>query len=364
MANSNKLPAHAENVNDPNFGVESPSYAEFGIYGLSGVSTLLLDIYTAERGFSLRKLRTAYNGPCIRVIRDSDNEVQDIGFISGILDTGAIETFCSGTRGRVVKWYDQAGSGLAFSAGSVSGDSFPGTSLDRSPFIYESGAVVVNEHGLPALRFLDDNSTYSARLDMTSFYTESAPYVAYASVYSILDSGIGVYNTSPIISASNIERGLTVFHDGDQAEKQPKAVAYRSGGTVQTSTSTEVPRNTTTARFDYADRSFVKIFLNKEESAAASQTDRDEDFNTLLTTTIGGRNASVIEGEILLSELIGFTVDQTSANLAIRTELYDFWTSGVTPSSLSPKYGETGISKVYFGSTQISKIMHGNTQIF
>jgi hypothetical protein len=58
-------------------------------------TSYLLDTYSgAAAAYSLRKLRTAYTGPAIRVRRSSDNTSQDIGFnTDGTLDTTALTTF-------------------------------------------------------------------------------------------------------------------------------------------------------------------------------------------------------------------------------------------------------------------------------
>jgi hypothetical protein len=77
---------------------------------VSSTSALLLDTYPgAAAAYSLRKLRTAYNGSAIRVRRSSDNTEQDIGFLNNILDTTALLTFVGVGNGFVVKWYDQSG---------------------------------------------------------------------------------------------------------------------------------------------------------------------------------------------------------------------------------------------------------------
>lgn len=74
-------------------------------------TTLLLDTYTgAAAAYSLRKLRTAYSGNCIRVRRSSDDAEADIGFSGNALDTAALESHCGAGNGFIVTWYDQAGS--------------------------------------------------------------------------------------------------------------------------------------------------------------------------------------------------------------------------------------------------------------
>jgi hypothetical protein len=61
-------------------------------------ATYLLDTYGgAAAAYSLRKLKSDYTGPAIRVRRSSDNTSQDIGFNSnGNLDTNALLNFIGG----------------------------------------------------------------------------------------------------------------------------------------------------------------------------------------------------------------------------------------------------------------------------
>lgn len=76
--------------------------------------TGILDTYTgAGAAYGIRKLRAAYSGSCMRVVRSTDSTEQDIGFDgSGLLDTAAIATFIGANTGYVGKWYDQSGNGF------------------------------------------------------------------------------------------------------------------------------------------------------------------------------------------------------------------------------------------------------------
>lgn len=71
----------------------------------------LLDLYPAEVGYSLRKLRTAYTGSAIRVRRSSDNAEQDIGFVGVDLDTTSLLSFVGAGNGFITKWYNQGSTG-------------------------------------------------------------------------------------------------------------------------------------------------------------------------------------------------------------------------------------------------------------
>ena len=86
--------------------------ATHGILARGGTPavSLLLDTYSgAAAAYSLRKLRTAYIGNAIRVRRSSDNTEQDFGFVSNVLDTASLLTFCGAGSGFVTTWYDQSG---------------------------------------------------------------------------------------------------------------------------------------------------------------------------------------------------------------------------------------------------------------
>ena len=109
--------------------------------------TTLLDSYGgAEGAYSVRLLRAAYSGSCLRVRRASDNAEQDIGFDgSGNVDSNAISTFCSGTNGFLRKWYDQSGN-----ANDVNQ-----TTTAEQPKIYDSVAGVITENGNVALELTD-----------------------------------------------------------------------------------------------------------------------------------------------------------------------------------------------------------------
>jgi len=73
---------------------------------------LVLDSFPgALSGYSLRKLDKDYSGNCVKIVRISDSDSLDIGFVGNFVDTAAISTFCASTTCRVRVWYDQSGNG-------------------------------------------------------------------------------------------------------------------------------------------------------------------------------------------------------------------------------------------------------------
>lgn len=72
---------------------------------------LLQTIPNSHLGLALRFLNAAYVGPCMKIRRDSDNQLADIYFSANGLDVLAVEEFIEGGNAYVHTWYDQSGNG-------------------------------------------------------------------------------------------------------------------------------------------------------------------------------------------------------------------------------------------------------------
>ena len=143
------------------------------IFGGGGLPfTPPLDVYTgAAAAYSLRLLRSAYAGSAIRVRRSSDNSESDIGFVSGVLDTATLLTFCGVGDGFVTTWYDQSGN---------SNDATQATAANQ-PKIVSAGSLVT-ENGKAAIDFDGVNdrlitSSFASTLAQpsTTFIVNNAP---------------------------------------------------------------------------------------------------------------------------------------------------------------------------------------------
>jgi hypothetical protein len=88
----------------------------------------------AAAAYSIRRLRTAYSGPLLRVRRSSDNAEQDLSgtTVGGSISTMELSSFCGSSSCFVRTWYDQSGSARN---GLQSGAS-------NQPIIANSGALV------------------------------------------------------------------------------------------------------------------------------------------------------------------------------------------------------------------------------
>jgi hypothetical protein len=110
-------------------------------------SGLILDGLNSAAAYSLRKLRSAYTGPAIRVRRSSDNAEVDIGFtVSGNLDTGTLVAHVGSGSGFVTTWYDQSGNGRNATQ----------TTAGSQPRIVNAGVLDI-ANGKPAVRFNGSN---------------------------------------------------------------------------------------------------------------------------------------------------------------------------------------------------------------
>jgi hypothetical protein len=125
-------------------------------------SSLLLDDYGADitAAYSVRKLRTAYTGPAMRIRRFSDNAEQDINFDSnGDLDTAAITSFVGANSASVVTWYEQSG--------QVSDWNLAQATTTRQPRITDASGNIFTVNGKPAI---DDTNSAQARMSFDTTF--------------------------------------------------------------------------------------------------------------------------------------------------------------------------------------------------
>ena len=133
-----ELILYSSDQNNNRNGIENNINNHYSIYD----SGLLNDYPSASAAYSVRQLTTAATAS-MNIRRTSDNTEQVIGFTSnGDLDTGSIETFCSGTECYVDTWYDQ----------SSNGKDTTQSTAGNQPKIYD-GSAVITENGKPALQF-------------------------------------------------------------------------------------------------------------------------------------------------------------------------------------------------------------------
>jgi len=137
---------------------------------------------TAAAAYSLRRLSSSYAGSDVAVTRSSDSTTANIGFVSNVLDTATMMSFCASTTCKVSTWYDQSGNGVNLTL--LSGYSLPS--------IVAGGTLQTALPGnLPAINFsgaeLGNATLTNSGLNQTGsvsavVQSPSSPYNGYAGV--------------------------------------------------------------------------------------------------------------------------------------------------------------------------------------
>jgi hypothetical protein len=134
VVDTNKLILPADGVYKPGEDIEVT--VDFG--EPVNVNLPLDRVPNAAAAYSLRKLRTGYTGPAVRVRKGTSpsETFMDIGFVNGELDVTALLTFAGGGDAFVHTWYDQSGNG---------NNAVRGTE-DNQPMIVSGGKVVTDNN--------------------------------------------------------------------------------------------------------------------------------------------------------------------------------------------------------------------------
>jgi len=117
--------------------------------------------------YSLRRVNPTYYGAAIRVVNDSDVEL-DIGFSGEDLDTTALLNHCGSGDGYLVKWYDQSQGGNTGSGNDATWYDNASYS-SRKPKIVSAGSVLT-DNGKPCVETID------ATMIMDDEFSASAEY--------------------------------------------------------------------------------------------------------------------------------------------------------------------------------------------
>ena len=123
--------------------------------------------------YSLRKINSGYTGHCIQIKRTSDNATSNIDFDGEGVDEAAITSFCSGTTGYVITWYDQSGNGYNL------------TTTATDYYIYQSGALITLNGKIAIANTAGTTPLASASVAGTIFYSGTT---------SISNTGLIVYS--------------------------------------------------------------------------------------------------------------------------------------------------------------------------
>ena len=265
---------------------------------MAPLGDLLLDQYGDDIGvaLSLRKLRSVYAGPSIRISRASDSQEQDVYFSGEDLDTGAINTFCSGTTCKVVKFYDQSGNGNDF------GD-------DNGPLIYSSSAVITSR-GLPTLDFRNSASE-------ALHYSGSTGY-AYSGSYSIYT----------VVSGNTASQ--TYMFGSSGLGSRPAVIANYTGNSLEwynTARQTFVssPSTTEVQQLSAIHRALPYNSTTGSYSGSQAFAATDSVYGTQDLESIGGSSPTQDYFKGYISEFILYIEDKSADNTGILTNQNNYY---------------------------------------
>ncbi len=195
-------------------------------------------IAPASAAFSLRRIRSAYTGPAVRVRRFSDNAEADIGFTSaGNLNTVDLLAFCGTSSGFVTTWYDQSGNVRNLTQATQSAQPrIVNAGAYESAVNFNASTFSMSVSGIP--------STYRASVvgaPLGSGAFRTLLWAATSQHPFLLDTGstaAGVYNSTAFFGAGSLTWGAselaTFWIDGATSTF---ALGKNGGATSSTGTS-------------------------------------------------------------------------------------------------------------------------------
>jgi hypothetical protein len=271
---------------------------------------LLLDLYpNAATAYSVRKLRTAYTGNCIRVRRSSDNAEQNIGFVNNELDTTSLLSFVGAGNGFVTTWYDQSGNG---------NDVFELTA-SWQPRIVNAGVLYI-QNSKPTLIF----SGFQNRLYRTGvgiYASNNYRLVFVANKWNAVPSTVG-----RVLHQVNSPIGNLRFGIVSNTNKN-MFFARRLDGDVNmslssTSTVDNINMNLTTGVIDYTNTDAFLYFNGNLENSNLSALTAGLTPNASSDIFIGAISSGASFSNSYISEVITYITPQNIPNINTNIQTY------------------------------------------
>lgn len=183
------------------------------------------------RAFSLHRLSASYSGNCLRVVRPSDSETLDVGFVYDpstgldIVDLAAIDTFLGAQVGKVDVFYDQMGVGNSVQA----------TDSLRpliEPSAVAGGPITIN--GVRPLVFDSDRLNFDGALSVQrragNVFQVVENFTSATSQAALFQLGSSTSQLSTFFPASTTAARLTQINPGGNSayRAQQRAMVYET----------------------------------------------------------------------------------------------------------------------------------------
>ena len=134
-------------------------------------------------------MNTDYTGDCVTVRRASDNNTTNIGFVDGVIDVDALESFCSGTDGFVTDWYSQNGND--YKARNTTASQQPKIVSNGTAIKYNS-KVALDYYSTSCQLFLSDELNNVISIDYNTGFVVSK-------ITALSTANYIVFNDSPAV---------------------------------------------------------------------------------------------------------------------------------------------------------------------
>jgi hypothetical protein len=271
--------------------------------------------------YSLRKVRSTYTGPAVRIRRESDDVEVNVSFDtndevstsspientteqggeSGSTTATTLGEFISGTNAAVHTWYDQSGNSKNATQ-----------EADANQPLIAEGGVLHTDDGKPALKF---NGT-SHRLELSAKAT-----IANTSIFSAFRSNSNTQDSVLFHLAVDAGNAVSIGF-GDLATRTELGSRLRVGGSNLVSVGDNTFTSTSQSLLSYiASSSAAKMFVDSTE-----ETDSVAARTSGPNNRIGARgdDDKFFNGDI--SEVILFDSDQTNNRFKIESNINNHYT--------------------------------------
>jgi hypothetical protein len=274
---------------------------------------LLLDEFpNAAAAYSLRLLRTAYTGNCIEVRRSSDNALQNIGFVNGLMDTASLLSFVGAGNGFVRTWYDQSGNGR----------NATNTTNAQQPKVVNNGVIIL-DNLKPVINNLENNTL---RYTPNIYQGNSKGFI-----FSVSKSSKTTYANLINIAFEN-QSGANHWIAKSRLTNQRWEAGGRrlSSNSFQAVESNTNDGNNIVLISSFADYENSDLFLWQNDNLVASSTSFQTDGSTSIETkflnignTLNTSISNVFEGFIF--EIVIYESDQSNHRTSIEQNINDYY---------------------------------------